>query len=105
MSAAIVHVHEPDYSRARQVYVALDLLLEQIYLGVKATPNSDFAGYEVTLQEAVKNTGAVYVSTRFRLPLVVVFETEQARYRLVKTRKDYHCEIVGPAHKAPKQKG
>lgn len=98
----IIKVREPDHSKARKVYVALDLLMEQIYLGVKATPDSDFAGYEVTLQEAVNNTGAVYVSTRFRLPLVVVFETEQAQYRLVRKRNDYHCEVIGLSHKAHK---
>jgi hypothetical protein len=95
---SIVKVREPDHSKAKKVYVALDLLMEQVYRGVKATPDSDFAGYEVTLQDAVNNAGAVYVSTRFRLPLIVVFETEQAQYRLVRTRKDYRCEVCGLSH-------
>lgn len=104
MSAAIVHVHEPDHSKAREVYVALDLLLEQIYPIAKETPRLDFTDFGVSLKDATERVGAVWISANFSLPLTCTFETNQARYRLVRTRKDYRCEIVGPAHKAPEQR-
>lgn len=100
----IVHVHEPDHSKAREVYVALDLLLEQIYPIAKATPSMDFTDSTASLKDAVERVGAVWVSARFRLPLLVVFETEQAQYRLVKTRNDYRCEVVGISHIAKEKR-
>lgn len=100
----IPHTHEPDHSKAREVYVALDLLTEQIYQIAKETPDIDFSDFGVSLKDAVERVGAVFVSARFLLPLIVIFETAQARYRLVRTRTDYRCEVVGPARRQKEPK-
>lgn len=96
---AIPHTNEPDHSKAHEVYVALDLLTEQIYSTAKATPGIDFTEFGVSIKDAVERAGAVFVSARFQLPLIVIFETAQARYRLVRTRQAYRCEVAGPARR------
>ena len=105
MSTTIVHVQEPDHSKAREVYVALDMLLEQIYPIAKQTPGEDFTDFGVSLKDATERVGAVWISANFSLPLTCTFETNQARYRLVRTRKDYRCEVDGPVRRVKKQKG
>lgn len=89
-----VKVREPDHSGAREVYAALDLRMRDAYLAMRNTPDFDLSALENDLRAVCEQAGGTWIEMRFR-PLVICFETHQARYRLSRTKNRYRCDIIG----------
>lgn len=90
----IVKVSEPDHSQAREVYAALDLRMQNAYIAMRNTPDFDLNALENDLRAVCEQAGGAWIEMRFR-PLVIFFETHQARYRLSRTKNRYRCDIIG----------
>ena len=93
----IIKVREPDHSKAHNVYVALDLLMKDAYVSIRNTPDFDLSALENDLRAVCEQAGGTWVEARLH-PLVICFETEQARYRLSRTKNRYRCDVIGLSH-------